>query len=269
MNKILLITTCILSFLLAGCRNDEPSPDPYIIRGDFHPYGIIENVNSIRMCFWTGGGGLTSGWINAPGDWDPDNPGIYKYIDVESTFKGSWSCELQGNEISHLSDSVRYKQLCLSWGMRLDYGYRASTDPELEGLPLNLHFPVVFVINHGIKGMDLITEREFDADHPAGSSLKDITNVMYRSVEPAFNWENLDYKLDIVCMADLNASTMPRIDRGISVKITKNPQQAGTYVFRQYIYFADGRVIENRFKRVWLKEHLALDPLESDPQALK
>lgn len=63
-------------------------------------------------------------------------------------------------------------------------------------------------------------------------------------------------------MCDVDESTYKRIEPTIETQIARNPQKAGEYVFRQIIYFADGKVVQRRFKRIWLEEHLKLDPLQ-------
>lgn len=60
-----------------------------------------------------------------------------------------------------------YEQICLEWGVRIDT-YVDSTS-VLADIPVNPYLPSYIATNHGIVGIDLITERDFDADHPAGS----------------------------------------------------------------------------------------------------
>lgn len=217
-------------------------------------YGIYEDIKYFTPRCWTGVG-ITSDWVDAPGDWDPENPGKYEYIDVQSTFGGSWEVYFTGPLINLTNDQSRYEQICLDWGVRIDHNEVESE--ALKNLPFIKYLGPIIVANHGITRMDLITERDFDKDHPAGSSLGDITTISFYSEEPYFAGETNDKNCHkAVLMKDIDASTLQRFHWNFFTTINRKPQKAGTYVFRQSIYFADGKVLERRFKRVWLPEHM-------------
>lgn len=290
MKQFFIICASIIALIVASCDKndapDNPNSDQWevndsteivdsliLICGGPTPYAIGYNVGAMGPAFWTGADGVTSGWMDEQSDWDPKNPGPYDSIFVSTTFRGGWQINLGSEGCSLTRNKEKYVQLCLEWGVRMDNNEEEC--PELADLPnVKPMLPPFFITDHGIIGMDLVTERDFDVDHPAGSSLADITKIAFFSVEPCFQKiadpsKQIDYVNEyqrIVCMRDIDAYTLPRIEPQFNTLITKNPQQAGTYVFRQYIYLANGKVIETRFKRVWLERHLALDPMEKDPE---
>lgn len=242
MRQTVLTCAFLLSLLLVGCeKGEEPTPEA-------RPYWIMEGVNDLTM---RGDEFLLDIWDT---EHLPD-------IAVETFYRGSWSIYLEGHKYTLRSHKEKYEQLCLEWGVRFDCG-------EVESDTLaNIPYKVMDYVlcNHGITGMDLITESDFDTDHSAGSSLADITTVGFRSWEGVITGSNNPSIEDvsILKMTDVDASTFPRIYPALGIQITRNPEKAGTYVFQQYIYFADGKVVKRRFKRVWLEEHLALDPTEN------
>lgn len=130
--------------------------------------------------------------MSTPGGWDPSNPGPFDPLMVKDTYQGLWHTGLNGTEVSYLFPEVRemYEQICLEWGVRIDT-YVDSTS-VLADIPVNPHLPNYIATNHGIVDMDLITERNFDADHPASSSLADIAEIKFYSVKPIFRNEATD-----------------------------------------------------------------------------
>lgn len=249
MKKIFFICIGILSLMLPGCEKD-------IICGIENPYGIIEDVRWFTINTWQPGA-----WRSASDNWENESHGGFIPDNfLEPPYKGAWVIYLDGPEWSMFNNRERYEELCLEWGGRLD-GNRIESK-ALANLP---YFQIFHVVaNHGIVGMDLITESDFDANHPAGSSLSDITVVGYEAnVEPILNHQPVtpeDPFLITIPMNEITASTLPRIAPGIYIEINRNPDKAGTYVLQQYIYFADGKVVKRRFKRIWLEEHLAQQP---------
>ncbi len=249
MRQTVLICAFLLSLLLVGCEKEVPRD------GGVYPYGIIEDVKYFTIDTWPG-----NAWMSASDDWENEqHGGFLPETALETPYRGYWNIYLEGPEYSLFNQKEKYEQLCLEWGIRFDC--REVESDALANVPYKYMDHVVY--NHGIIGMDLITESDFDTDHTAGSSLADITTIGFGSWEDVFTEPDVyDPSYVIVRMTDLDATMLPRIHPRVGIQITRNPEKAGTYVFQQYIYFADGKVVKRRFKRVWLEEHLALDPTE-------
>lgn len=256
MKRTLLLCTVLLFLILGGCNNEEPMQKI----GSPLPYGIIEDVRwfTIDTSF------PDMSWKTATENWEQEqHDGFLPDCAIEPPYRGCWTIFLDGPVCSLTQNKEHYEKICLDWGVRIDNGEVESD--VLANIPRHCPNGILIggyiVTNHGITGMDLITESDFDAEHPAGSSLADITDVRDPSLEYAFKGEpwTIEIQNARIRMCDVNASTFQRIDLGIDTQITRNPQQAGEYVFRQIIYFADGKVVQRRFKRIWLEEHLNLE----------
>lgn len=286
MKKLFFIISILVSVLMVGCSKDslltyegcledtvQTDMDSLICGGSADPdYGIISDVDSINCCWGN------ECWAIKDGSNVPFNEALCKQIMEEGKWigrSGYWRLTLTGKYNAAYDENrnrANYEQICLSLGVRFDDGESealADLTPhkwpngQIKAIPRFVYMP-------GIAAVDLITEQDFDATHPAGSSLADITDVFVRDYDAALdpNGGNLDWAKEsriggkfnyVVAMPKLNISNVKILDN-LHVYITRKPKSAGIYVFKQVVYMADGRQLSQRFMRYWLEEDLKIAP---------
>ncbi len=122
--------------------------------------------------------------------------------------KKIYLCPQFERSVSYLSegeDYVRYEELCEEMG---DVHYNRVVKLNPAGFPMTPELGVSF--SPDIVSLQVVSDCEFDASHPAGSSLNDCVSIAYTSLAPyvASGYKENHLRESVVNLNELNTGNL-------------------------------------------------------------
>lgn len=177
------------------------------------------------------------------------------------TSRNYFELNLTGKEISVDDDWPQYRQILLNTIKARPY-YRMPYDKDVAQLPVYHNYPKVCLDN--IVKVDIITEQDFNADYPAGSSMNEACELSVTMNKPFIEWvKNYgpdDPDPNTVSMWSLrhlfyHRSNIQTLDYSriewpdpniLYFHINTLPKEAGEYTFLVTIRMSSGNILTRR-----------------------
>lgn len=128
---------------------------------------------------------------------------------------------------------------------------------RFNDLTYNGHYWVEGIIFSALESLTVVCDKDFDAQHPAGTALDELITVQYYSAETFVKsrYTNMKAGNSIWTWANLGELNLMHINlyEGFNLIFDVGPEQQGVYQFKVTYKNANGLVLETTFPKIKLQ----------------